>query len=310
MSLRKNLGAVSQKYLGAKKTRALKTLLSINNEESTVTKPSAPEYNYGDNKVINHPRLDHAKITFKGSGNILYCETSDTIFSNCNISFEGDNALVYISKHSNKNRKYRIKIYAQSDTVVYVGENTNFHIGRDSLSYLMASEGKNIFIGNDCLFSLNTWFRTSDGHAAYDTHTKTRINHARSIFVGDHVWFGQDTTLLKGARIGSGSIVGAGSILTGKTFPSNASIAGVPAKILKVGVFFDKPNINGYSGDRIDEVEHCDTDEWIYSRDKSTLDFDTIDKAFSKAKTSTEKLVYIQKHLAGSKPKNRFYIGE
>lgn len=305
MSLREKAGAISKKYIGPKKTDALKTLLTTR----TLDRTAAQAPDYGDNQVINHPRLDHAKITFKGTGNILYCETSDTIFSNCNISFEGNNALIYMSSHSRKNRKHRIKIYAQSDTVVYIGQNTNFHIGRDSLSHLMASEGKTIFIGNDCLFSLNTWFRTSDGHAAYDSETKKRINPARSIFVGDHVWFGQDVTLLKGAQIGSGSIVGAGSIVTSKTFPSNTSIAGIPAKALKNGVFFTKPNVNSYSGDKIDGIEHCESDEYTYSHDKSTLDFDNIDKALSKAKTSEAKLTYIQKHIAGDQPKNRFYIG-
>ena len=45
--------------------------------------------------------------------------------------------------------------------------------------------------------------RTADPHIIYDIHRK-RINPSKSVFIGDHVWCGQNVLLLKGCRVGSG----------------------------------------------------------------------------------------------------------
>ena len=45
--------------------------------------------------------------------------------------------------------------------------------------------------------------------------------------------------ILKGTTVQDNSIVGTGSILTGKTYDSNSIIAGVPAKIVKQHVSWD-----------------------------------------------------------------------
>jgi acetyltransferase-like isoleucine patch superfamily enzyme len=309
-SARQFVGSAARKTIGAQKTQAVKTIIGYSPQPTNKRTKKTANPDYGENTVINHPKLENSKIVFKGKNNILYCESSDTILSNARIKFEGDNALVYISKHSNKDRRYKIRIYPKTNTTVYIGKDVNFHPGEASLTYIWASEGKNVVIGNDCLFSLNAGFRTSDGHAAYDSTTKKRNNPAKSIFVGDHVWIGQNATILKGARIGSGAIIGASSVITGKTFSSNTSCAGVPARELKQGVFFHKSDTNGYNDKKLDEIAICDTDEWIYAYDDSTISMDEIDKGLSAAKTSDEKLAYIKQQLAGGHNKNRFYIGK
>ena len=63
-----------------------------------------------------------------------------------------------------------------------------------------------------------------------------RINPAESITVGDSVWVGHRAMLLKGTKIGSHCIVGAGSVLTKDYEKSHAVIAGVPAKIIRENV--------------------------------------------------------------------------
>ncbi|MCA9325286.1 acyltransferase [Candidatus Saccharibacteria bacterium] len=284
-----------------------KLMVATRRSRTAQVEPGRSDYGNG-NRVINPPKLDKTKITFKGTNNILFFEAPDTILSHSSITFEGSNAVVYISKHYITYRKHRYKIYAQADTTVFIGKDVNFHLGSDSMAYIAASEGSNVVIGDDCLFSLNLWIRTSDGHAAYDSVTKRRINPAGSVFIGDHVWIGQDVTVLKGSRIGSGCIIGAGSIVTGKTIGSNCSCAGTPARVLKHGVFFDKPNINRFSGKQLEEIEKCDRDDWIYNADKTTLSMDNIDKTLRSLSTSSEKLAYIKEHLTEEGLRNRFFI--
>jgi virginiamycin A acetyltransferase len=52
------------------------------------------------------------------------------------------------------------------------------------------------------------------------------------IVVEDEVWIGTDVTILSGVRIGKGSCIAAGSVVT-KDIPPYAIVGGVPAKIIR-----------------------------------------------------------------------------
>lgn len=57
--------------------------------------------------------------------------------------------------------------------------------------------------------------------------------NCKEIIIGDDVWLGANCTILKGSRIGSGSIVAVGAVVTGGDFPERSLIAGNPAKFVK-----------------------------------------------------------------------------
>ena len=52
------------------------------------------------------------------------------------------------------------------------------------------------------------------------------------IVIGNDCWIGAKVTFLDGARVGSGVVVAAGSVVRG-VIPDNVVIGGVPARILK-----------------------------------------------------------------------------
>jgi acetyltransferase-like isoleucine patch superfamily enzyme len=54
------------------------------------------------------------------------------------------------------------------------------------------------------------------------------------IVIGDDVWAGANTTILKGARIGNGCIIATGAVVLRGDYPSNSVLAGNPAKVVKV----------------------------------------------------------------------------
>lgn len=100
-------------------------------------------------------------------------------------------------------------------------------------------EGKTIRIGKDCQFSSGIKLRTGDGHPIF-TSDNVVINRGKDIIVGDHVWVGQDVTLLKGAIIPDGSVVGIGSMVTKAFATDNVVIVGNPARIVKENIHWTR----------------------------------------------------------------------
>lgn len=55
------------------------------------------------------------------------------------------------------------------------------------------------------------------------------------VTIGEHVWIGSRSIVMKGVTIGDGAIVAAGSVVT-KDVPAGALVAGVPAQVVRDGV--------------------------------------------------------------------------
>ncbi len=54
----------------------------------------------------------------------------------------------------------------------------------------------------------------------------------REVVIGKDCFIGCNALILKGTKIGDGSVVGAGSVVCGE-FPSGVVIAGNPARVIK-----------------------------------------------------------------------------
>jgi len=54
----------------------------------------------------------------------------------------------------------------------------------------------------------------------------------KEVIIGNDVWIGYNVIILGGKRVGNGSVIAAGSIVT-KDIPPYAIVAGVPAKIIR-----------------------------------------------------------------------------
>jgi acetyltransferase-like isoleucine patch superfamily enzyme len=102
-------------------------------------------------------------------------------------------------------------------------------------SELAAIEGTSIVFGQNCLLSANITVRTGDSHSITDMDGK-RTNRSRSVMIGEHCWIGNTVLIFKGTTIGANSIVGGGSVVSGKDYPDNSLVAGNPASIVRNGV--------------------------------------------------------------------------
>jgi acetyltransferase-like isoleucine patch superfamily enzyme len=55
----------------------------------------------------------------------------------------------------------------------------------------------------------------------------------KKIEIGNDVWVGANSTILKGAKIGSGCVVAAGTVVPSGIYPDRSLIGGSPARVLK-----------------------------------------------------------------------------
>lgn len=100
-------------------------------------------------------------------------------------------------------------------------------------------EPSRIQIGADCMIASNVQFMTSDMHTVFDMSTLERINHAKNIEIGDHVWIGLQSHAIRGATIEHDAIVGMRSVVNG-SIPAHSLAAGSPAMVKRINVGWDR----------------------------------------------------------------------
>lgn len=91
------------------------------------------------------------------------------------------------------------------------------------------SIGNNVLIGSGCLIS------DTDSHPLNATDRLLNINERIAkapITIGNDVFIGARSIILKGVTIGHAAVIGAGSVVT-KDVPSWAVVAGNPAKVIR-----------------------------------------------------------------------------
>lgn len=257
-----------------------------------------------NNKIINAPNLSNTEIVFSGSNNILYFENTELQIVNSSIIFKGNNSTIII-KESKYPLKLNLTIY--NNSTIYIGNDCSMNNKLE----IIASEAKNVLIGNEGLFSSQCLIRTSDAHRIYSIEDLTRVNEGRSVFIGDHVWLAARVVILKGTMIHSGSIIGSDAVVAGKEIKSNTVWAGNPAKEIKSDVLFDKTGTHGLDNESMREVSTIQMNKainYIFNYDpKEYIDFKKLDDNLAELKTSQDRLNYVLKIMSVS-AKNRFAL--
>lgn len=110
-------------------------------------------------------------------------------------------------------------IEIRSGGVLEIGD--NFSIG-EYHKIVVSSHSK---IGNNNMHAFNNTYIDSDTHPIFNENGQ-RINPAKGFFTGNNVWVSSRCTLLKGAEIADGDVIGAGSIVNKKLTVENAIYVG------------------------------------------------------------------------------------
>lgn len=177
---------------------------------------------FRNNLQLKGAFLKQTKIKIKGKNNTLIIDAENRLI-NCFLYINGSNCDIHIGKHCClKNTELWIE---DNNGSIEIGYRTTIES-----AHIAATEGKSIQIGTDCMFSHNIQIRNGDSHAIYIEDK--RINEAEDIIIGNHVWLGADSKVLKGTVIKDGSILASGAIATG-VLNNNCIFAGIPAKKIK-----------------------------------------------------------------------------
>ena len=184
-------------------------------------------------KRIYNPKIKNLKIEYRGKNN--YIEIHEPYWPTREVCIvcESNNRLI-IHPH---NRQTFASISLEGNNELIIGASTTMANVR---LWLPNSPNTKIIIGKDCMFSYDIEFRTGDGHTVYDINTHEALNPSEDIIIGNHVWIGRGSTILKGANIPSNCIVGANSTVNKKFNKENCIIAGLPAKIIKENINWDR----------------------------------------------------------------------
>lgn len=96
---------------------------------------------------------------------------------------------------------------------------------------------KEILIGENSIIAWECLLMDTDFHSIYGIDSTKELNPDKAIKIGNHVWIGCRTTILKGSEIPDDSIVAACSTIT-KSFAENKAVYGSNV-ILKRNVEWD-----------------------------------------------------------------------
>lgn len=255
--------------------------------------------NIGENGNIIYGDLSkqlNFKCDFKGKNNIVFFAGRS---KNINIIFHSDNNLVFIGNGVRVNGT----ISLTKDCCCYIDDDSSF--GGVSLRVY---EAKNIIIGRDCMFSWSIWASTCDYHPIMDIKSNNRLNFSKSIYIGDHVWCGQEAGILKGSFIASGAVIGAKSMIIKQCY-SNTINAGNPSKQIKRDIFWLRDDIFEQKWGKEETLKNKNMPnenfKYIYDKDEF-ISPKTIENMLNSLINAQDKLEFLYDAIYNNKSKNRF----
>lgn len=189
-----------------------------------------------NNRIINQGGVKvGSRIQIAGNGNKLIMEKGSMLLNSL-VKISGNNNEVVLKANSYVSGA---ELWIEDNQcLLSIGERT--FVGHHS--HLACTEnGRQLIIGDDGMLSSYVQIRTGDSHSIVDMEGN-RINQAQSVEIGNHCWIGEGAKVLKGVTLEGDDVVSTGAIVT-KSFGKNVLLGGIPAKVIKDNVSWDKERI-------------------------------------------------------------------
>jgi maltose O-acetyltransferase len=117
----------------------------------------------------------------------------------------------------------RLEFVTSPGACLSIGYDTYINYGTN------ISATSSVTIGDHCAIGQYSIIMDNDYHNPKDHR---EFGHSQPIVIEDDVWIGARVIVLKGSRIGQGSVIGANSVVNGE-IPPGSLAAGSPARVLR-----------------------------------------------------------------------------
>ena len=189
-----------------------------------------------NNKILNKGGVKvGSRIQIAGNCNKLIMEKGCMLLNSL-VKISGNNNEVVLKANSYVSGA---ELWVEDNQcTLIIGERT--FVGHHS--HLACTEdGSRLIIGDDGMISSYVQIRTGDSHSIVDLEGN-RINPAESVEIGNHCWIGEGAKVMKGVTLEGDDVVSTGAIIT-KSFGKNVLLGGIPAKVIKDNISWDKERI-------------------------------------------------------------------
>lgn len=228
------------KYLLSRKVRFLQGAAWINNHITGRNKHTSSGINdpYMGPWILNKNRIQAPNAVYKRTKIHVYGENNTVILKKgvyldkCQIMIHGNNNIIMIDEGT----EFANSIFRCA------GNDNRIHIGKEIYGggvEFYCGEGTEITVKDKCLFAHDIDIRTSE-HPLYD-EKNNRVNLAQSIVIDEKVWIGNHVSILKGAHIPQGSVIGNRSLVThsSKMDSTNAVYVGNPVRSVRENIHWE-----------------------------------------------------------------------
>lgn len=190
-------------------------------------------------KFKENGKVSNLDVCIVGNNNSLSIGSNFECSGNCKLLIVGSDNNIVLGNNIIVVTSLTIYNHDQSRNCnITIGDNTSFY--KTEISTY--DHESSVTIGEDCMFGYDTIVYNTDGHSIYQDGKL--INRARNLTIGNHVWCGWGSTILKNSQIADGCIVGKSAVLSGKFEEPNCALAGIPAKIVKHNIVWDRKSVN------------------------------------------------------------------
>jgi acetyltransferase-like isoleucine patch superfamily enzyme len=180
-----------------------------------------------------------SSVAFKINGDGNTIEINDgCVLNNVTFYIRGNNHRVLIGKCCIFSSGSVI-VMEDSDCSLIIGEKSTF----DYVQLAVTEPRSRLTIGRDCMFAYDIDVRTGDSHSIISQTSNERINYAKDILIGDHVWVAAHSIILKGSSISENSVVATGSVVTQAFEKKGIIIGGNPSIQIKEGITWSRKRI-------------------------------------------------------------------
>ncbi len=193
-------------------------------------------------ELPDYATIPELNISIIGNDNIIRIEKPISFLNSSIFISYSYGAEIFIGKKLKDYdylRNLNINILNGVEQRLKIGEGVSCHGVQ-----IESSDAKSIIeIGKECLLAGNVVIRGDDGHAIIDKNDNIVNYSDNPLIIGKHCWIGEGVKITKNAQIPNDTIIGIGSIVTKKFTEEGTVLAGIPAKIIRREIRWERDNI-------------------------------------------------------------------